>query len=772
MPAIATNSTRSPEATMPNEAMKAAARIRTRLETEGYVINVEKQLNDDDSVPGTKPKIFKRPTIAQMVDKAQDPGEISTESILNAGDVEGATRPTAFKKSYSKAVPPKVKQVRFPDVESDWQLERPRSSRSQSAQGDWPRTLGTRNKWTDDDATSGASSPGPSVSISQASSPQVSPEGSEDGSATAWSDFIETDVGATSELFNATVEDYHSSTSSFEMDATSHVPVSINTDVDRMSHASTSTDAAEKMLEDEDLRSIHTEGSRHLAQDEGLSKITDLQKSSLSPDDALQRGRPSNSLLDRHDLDQSIPSRRGGTAYEEIVTTEGTVWSDEEDDHSSVRAKSVHRASSLNDRELKQVIRDEINAALRHNEDQVEALFRKRHEQEMRTKLARSGFPESQIRALLLAEEAEKLQHQRNTTPRDAPPPPALPTFAKISRQHLDTETLHYYDIPYEYDVDPNYIIVLREMSRSEINVLFEHTRRLRSRQQSSSRDWTRQYPDPSGTGDLESSPSRERRKEYAFVRKASRERSRSSENHQPNRGDDRQDGRQRSMSPPVHRQVDPTLRVPPFLAWPTTFETRRSQNCSEDVHDELPGFEGNDDMRIKLTLFAIVGRIYPTSIERTKSLLIYKSGDLTVEISAQSCLEKKSHDIDLGSISSTSHDSAPRLVNLQQELVYLRSSERGKGAETHAYTTPAPNRSSDDAKSVSSSKGRPARRMMFWQAAKLCIARDTLVSTLQQLIGQFVPEHFDHTLIYRCWGAIETISTVCHPESMTKRMK
>jgi hypothetical protein len=27
------------------------------------------------------------------------------------------------------------------------------------------------------------------------------------------------------------------------------------------------------------------------------------------------------------------------------------------------------------------------------------------------------------------------------------------PTYAKISRTYLDVETLHYYDIPYEYDV-------------------------------------------------------------------------------------------------------------------------------------------------------------------------------------------------------------------------------------------------------------------------------------------------------------------------------
>lgn len=41
-------------------------------------------------------------------------------------------------------------------------------------------------------------------------------------------------------------------------------------------------------------------------------------------------------------------------------------------------------------------------------------------------------------------------------------------------------ETLHYYDIPYEMDKDLQYLTVLRETSQREMEVLFEHTGRLR----------------------------------------------------------------------------------------------------------------------------------------------------------------------------------------------------------------------------------------------------------------------------------------------------
>jgi hypothetical protein len=54
------------------------------------------------------------------------------------------------------------------------------------------------------------------------------------------------------------------------------------------------------------------------------------------------------------------------------------------------------------------------------------------------------------------------------------------PIYPKLHRSHLDLETLLYYDIPYEIADDPDWVLVLREMSDMELEVLFEHTRRLR----------------------------------------------------------------------------------------------------------------------------------------------------------------------------------------------------------------------------------------------------------------------------------------------------
>ncbi|KAH7414383.1 hypothetical protein DE146DRAFT_33694 [Phaeosphaeria sp. MPI-PUGE-AT-0046c] len=134
-------------------------------------------------------------------------------------------------------------------------------------------------------------------------------------------------------------------------------------------------------------------------------------------------------------------------------------------------------------------------------------------ERAMRDRLSQFGFQDNQIQALVHPEKQKELQ--QGLTPHNPLRIAPQPTYAKISRTHLDIETLHYYDIPYEFDMDPNYVIVLREMSQRETDVLFEHTRRLRSNH---------------GDRLFIESEGRDRRgkKEYAFVRKPSRSRSRS----------------------------------------------------------------------------------------------------------------------------------------------------------------------------------------------------------------------------------------------------
>ncbi|KAH9824550.1 hypothetical protein Tdes44962_MAKER04370 [Teratosphaeria destructans] len=55
------------------------------------------------------------------------------------------------------------------------------------------------------------------------------------------------------------------------------------------------------------------------------------------------------------------------------------------------------------------------------------------------------------------------------------------PTYPRVHRKHIAKETLRYYDVPYEDDpADWNYIIITKELSKDQIDELFDDTARLR----------------------------------------------------------------------------------------------------------------------------------------------------------------------------------------------------------------------------------------------------------------------------------------------------
>jgi hypothetical protein len=100
--------------------------------------------------------------------------------------------------------------------------------------------------------------------------------------------------------------------------------------------------------------------------------------------------------------------------------------------------------------------------------------------EERRKLLAQQGFDDDQIDAMFETE--DRAAQPQITTPAEAEPSqePHQPVYPKVHKQHLSIETLHYYDIPYEYDQShADYIIILRELDAKETEILFEHTRRL-----------------------------------------------------------------------------------------------------------------------------------------------------------------------------------------------------------------------------------------------------------------------------------------------------
>jgi hypothetical protein len=380
---------------------------------------------------------------------------------------------------------------------------------------------------------------------------------------------------------------------------------------------------------------------------------------------------------------------------------------------------------SMDAEDLRQMIKEEIAAAFAKNEEK----FQEHHEEKMRSKLAHFGFQENQIQAMMHPEKQIPLPKTAQKTEQ--------PTFPQINRKHLDVETLHYYDIPYEYYKDPDYIIILREMNQREVEILFEHTRRLRSgplRRQSLSR--RRRSPDSINERDETNSA-------------ASINASKMSK-----RGD-----KIRLAS----KRFDATLRVPPFLAWPTTFENQENKEDVIQSKEKSFGVEEDEGLRIKLTLLAICDRIYQAQTSRIHNsrpprLVIYKSGPINVEISTRSCPKTLFHQVELHLQSTMDSDVGRIPFVIRDELTHLllQNKDDSEKAKTSVPTNPG-----GSSLPLVENIQTAHTRVFAWQIAKLHVERHGLVSTLRELISQFVSEFTDHELVQRCWGSIHTINKV-----------
>jgi len=127
--------------------------------------------------------------------------------------------------------------------------------------------------------------------------------------------------------------------------------------------------------------------------------------------------------------------------------------------------------------EEKARIKKENDAAIeKYKQEMAEKATKERKEKEEREKeyqkrmeedLRKSGISEGQIAVVLK---------------KDKGVDPARPTYTRMSRRHLSIETLNRYRIDYEFDQDPDYILIKRWVPEYEQDFLWNHTRETRER--------------------------------------------------------------------------------------------------------------------------------------------------------------------------------------------------------------------------------------------------------------------------------------------------
>jgi len=95
--------------------------------------------------------------------------------------------------------------------------------------------------------------------------------------------------------------------------------------------------------------------------------------------------------------------------------------------------------------------------------EEREEEYKRRLEEDLR----RSGMDERQIAII---------------TKKDQVADPNRPTYTRMSRKYLSIETLNRYRIDYEFDTDPDYVLIKRWVPEYEQDFLWNHTREIRER--------------------------------------------------------------------------------------------------------------------------------------------------------------------------------------------------------------------------------------------------------------------------------------------------
>lgn len=424
-------------------------------------------------------------------------------------------------------------------------------------------------------------------------------------------------------------------------------------------------------------------------------------------------------------------------------------------------------AASILQDEVRYTIRDEIahDVNLQEKKTQEEKEFQERFELEYRKRLSRFGFAPNQIDAMM------GTQSTVNPNPGPAPPPPPapdssareLPTYPMVHRKHLDMDTLIYYDIPYEHhDDDPDYLIIMQECNQPELEILFEHTRRLRQDQAPQKPETTTASSDKKKTSSKQQSSSRNSRNpdprssdfsgERSWARmKANRATRATRKRLKPSHLVTRQDFQKSSFENNTQR-INQELRVPPFLAWPTTYNDKKNEVGSQSQNEATSPMDSSGVL-IQITLRMIDGGIYHPHQDlkagfRAASLVVWQKGNNQTTIRANSIPRKRIGDIDVKFDSKILLDPPSRLENFIQ---YLETPREGESEERF----PSPTRSF---RNLAFSHEVSGRDVLLWQVARLFVLRNVFADGVKALTGQFVPKHYAHPLIDRCWGSISIV--------------
>ncbi|EUC47446.1 hypothetical protein COCMIDRAFT_34980 [Bipolaris oryzae ATCC 44560] len=181
-------------------------------------------------------------------------------------------------------------------------------------------------------------------------------------------------------------------------------------------------------------------------------------------------------------------------------------------------------------------------------------------------------------------------------------------------------------------------------------------------------------------------------------------------------------------------QRINEELRVPPFLAWPTTYDDKKNE-----VDSQSP-----NEASLKAGLCAA-------------SLVVWQKGNHQTTICANSIPRKHISDVYVKLDSKVLTNPPSRL---EEFIQYLETYGEG-GSESYP---PSPTSSFQN---TAFNREVSGQDVLLWQVARLSVVRNIFANGVKTLAGQFVPKHCVYPLVDRCWGSIsivDQVKAISHP--------
>ncbi|KAK1500209.1 hypothetical protein CTAM01_06808 [Colletotrichum tamarilloi] len=179
---------------------------------------------------------------------------------------------------------------------------------------------------------------------------------------------------------------------------------------------------------------------------------------------------------------EDIRTREARAAEEQRFKTKIELEKKEADRLTQEKKEKEQREKEFQQR-LKEERQKELDKLAREKKEKEER--EKEYQRRLQEDLRKSGLDDKAIAAILKKEKIPEPPRQRPAQHENALVAGNRPTYTRMARKHLSIETLRTYQVEWEMDVDPDYVLIRRWVPEWEQDTLWRHTRSIREKRSS-----------------------------------------------------------------------------------------------------------------------------------------------------------------------------------------------------------------------------------------------------------------------------------------------